>query len=120
MDAAPPKMHPTTWSVLRALRAGARLSRNRHFYLFEDPRARRAIKLHRFLASVERDVRARAGELSVSIVDDAGHAGQYALRLDFPTLHGRRTVFLTQAELKLLGEQAPEIGALLSARLDDG
>lgn len=111
-------MHPTTWAVLRALRSGARLSRNRNFYLFEDPRARRAIKLHRYLDSVVRDVRAQQGQVSVEIVEHTEHAGQIALRVEFPVINGRRTAYLSSTELALIAERAPEVAALLSAQVD--
>lgn len=113
-------IHPTTWTVLRALRSGARLSRNRNFYLFEDPRARRAIKLHRYLESLIADVRAAGNDLSVRIVDGCETPRDVALRVDFPVLHGHRTAYLSRVELRLLAEQAPEVAHLLSAQLDAG
>ncbi len=119
--ACPPGLHPTTWTVLRALRSGARLSRNRNFYLFQDPRARRAIQLHRYLESVIRDVRACGEDVEVRRVvpEEAGAAGPFALRVDFPLLHGHRTCYLSRLELSLLAEQAPAVGRLLAARLDE-
>lgn len=119
--APPDALHPTTWRVLRALRSGARLSRNRNFYLFQDPRARRAIQLHRYLESIIRDVRAHGREVEVSRVPagEDGTAGEFALRVDFPVLHGHRTCYLSRLELELLAEQAPEVGRLLAERLDD-
>lgn len=114
----PDGLHPTTWAVLRALRSGARLSRNRNFYLFQDPRARRAIKLHRYLDSVVRDVRAQQGQVSVDLVESAEAAGQIALRVEFPVINGRRTAYLSAAELALIAERAPEVAELLSAQLD--
>lgn len=119
-DPPPLGIHPTTWMVLRALRSGARLSRNRNFYLFEDPRARRAIKLHRYLEGLIRDVRAAADQISVHIVDGGRTPRDVALRLDFPVLHGHRTAYLSRIELRLLAEVAPEVAHLISAALDAG
>lgn len=117
--AAPHGLHPTTWMVLRALRSGARLSRNRNFYLFQDPRARRAIELHRYLESIIRDVRAHGREVEVRrVAADEQGAGSFALRVDFPLLHGHRTCYLSRLELDLLAEQSPEVGRLLRTRLD--
>ncbi len=118
--APPDGLHPTTWMVLRALRSGARLSRNRNFYLFQDPRARRAIQLHRYLESIIRDVRAHGQQVAVRrVAGDDGAAGEFALRVDFPLLHGHRTCYLSRLELALLAEQAPEVGRLLETRLDE-
>ncbi|MEZ4432350.1 MAG: hypothetical protein R3F65_08045 [bacterium] len=113
-------IHPTTWMVLRALRSGARLSRNRNFYLFEDPRARHAIKLHRYLEGLIRDVKAAGDQISVHIVDGGTTPRDVALRLDFPVLHGTRTAYLSRIELRLLAEQAPEVAHAISAALDEG
>lgn len=115
-------LHPTTWMVLRALRSGARLSRNRNYDLFADPRARRAIKLHRYLESIIRDVRACEDRITVSAVgtDDGETAGEIALRLDFPLLHGHRTCYLTQVELELIAEVAPEVAERLATSLTEG
>ncbi len=109
MSRAPAPLHHTTWATLKALRAGARLSRNRHFYLFEDPRARRGIRIHRYLRSVVRDIEAHLDELTVERVDD----GRYALRVEFPMLHGHRVAYLSEVEMALLTEEAPALAALL-------
>lgn len=119
-DPPPLGIHPTTWMVLRALRSGARLSRNRNFYLFEDPRARRAIKLHRYLEGLIRDVKAAGDQISVHIVDGCETPRDVALRIDFPVLHGHRTAYLSRIELRLLAEQAPEVAHAISAALDEG
>ena len=78
-SARKPPLHPTTLRTLRMLRAGARLSRNRHFSFFEDPRARRGLRLHRYLSSIVKDVERYSDTMSVAYVD-----GRYALRIDFP------------------------------------
>lgn len=108
------RMHPTTWATLRALRGGAQLSRNRHFNLFEDPRARRALRMHRYLMSIVADLEANEGELTVTTVEDA--EGRYALRLEFPCLHGHRVAFLSELELELLAEDAPAIAELIARK----
>ena len=119
MDADTSGFHPMTWAVLRALRGGAKLSRNRHFSLFQDPRARKALRLHRYLQSVVRDVRAHQDELSVCRASQPGRTGEYALRIEFPMLNGHRTAYLQDQELRLLAEDAPEIATLLNRRLTD-
>ena len=111
--------HPMTLAVLRALRGGAKLSRNRHFSLFQDPRARKALRLHRYLESVVRDVRTYHQDLSVFRSIKPGHAGEYALRIEFPIINGHRTAYLRDAELRLLAEDAPEVAQLLNRRLVD-
>lgn len=113
-------IHPTTWTVLRALCSAAPPSRNRNFYLFEDPRARHALKLHRYLESIIRDVRAAGDDLSVRIVDGCRTPRDPALKVDMPVPHGHRTAYLSRIELRLLAEQAPEIAHRLSAQIDAG
>lgn len=116
MSEPPRDLHLVTWRTLRALRAGARLSRNRHFDLFNDPRARRAIRLHRYLIGLARDVRAHGHEMTVTVV--GGDEGNVALCIELPTLHGRRTAYLSRTELDLLAEEAPGVALLLGAHLD--
>ncbi len=111
------ELHPTTWRVLRALRAGARLSRNRHFALFQDRHTRRAITLHRFLQSVGRDVEAHGEGLEVSLVEAPTSGERFALKVHFPRLHGRRIAFLSAFELHLLVEDAPHVARALEAAL---
>jgi len=111
-------LHPTTWRVLRALRAGARLSRNRHFALFEDRHTRRAITLHRFLSSVAEDVLAHGEGLEVTLLEaPLRPADRFALEIRFPRLHGRRTAYLSAFELSLLAEDAPGVAPILEAAL---
>lgn len=118
-EGEPQSLHPTTWAVLRALRAGRPLSRNRHYELYRRPEVRRARDLHRFLTSVAADVQAYPDQLQVTPaqVDAVGEADRYALRIDFPRLNGRRTAYLSAFELELLAEQAPEVAELLAARV---
>lgn len=119
MSPAPPDIHPTTWKVFRALQGGAKLSRNKHFYLFKDPLARAALRLHRYLESVIADVRRCQQDLSVSVVHGPDSTtGQYALRIEFPLVNGHRTAYLRSVELKLLADRAPDLAHFLSAQLD--
>ena len=117
MSVRPTGMHPVTWRILRSLRSGARLSRNRHYALYQDPRARRAIRLHHYLESVEQAVREHHTEISVAQVERDDTVGPYELRIDFPVLRGTRTAYLREQELEFLAEEAPEIARLLTARL---
>ncbi len=105
-------LHPTAVAVLRALRAGAPLSRNKHFALFQDPRIHRALKLHRYLTSVARDVTNHPDQLQVERFDD----GQWRLRIEVTMLHGRRIAHLTDWELSRLAEISPKVAALLRER----
>ena len=117
MSHRPDGIHPATWKVLRALRAGARLSRNRHFNLFTNPRARRALSVHRYLTSIARDVAQNPDDICVERIP-GDHAG-YALRIEIPLVRGRRTAYVSAYELALLAEDAPEVAALLHARTID-
>jgi hypothetical protein len=110
----PSDMHPVTWRVLQALRSGAPLSRNRNFSLFRDPNARRGLRIYRYLQSVIADVRAHADSLSVQEIDVDNATGEFALRLDFPVVHGHRTAYLRASELLLIAQAAPEVAALIS------
>lgn len=111
---------PTTWAVLRALRDGARLSRNKHYALFEDPQVRRALKVHRYLRSVVRDIERHPEGVRVEATGRPGGA-DFSLRIDIPSLRGRRTAYLSGAELALLAQDAPQVAALLERLLtDDG
>lgn len=112
MTADASELHPTTWRMLRALRAGVRISRNRHYALFEDENVRRAVQLHRYLRSIVADVRRHADQLSVEPVDDQTR-GAHALRLNFGHLDGSRVAYLTDLELRLIAEEAPEVARLL-------
>ena len=117
MAVRPNEIHPTTLRILRAMRAGVRLSRNRHFSLFQDPKARQGLRLFHYLRSVAADVRAYREQLSVDVVEADGTLGDVALRIDFPLLNGHRTAYLRRVELELLAEDAPEVAALLVEHL---
>ncbi len=110
----PADFHPLTWHWYRALRGGARLSRNRHFELYKNPRVLEALRLHRYLKGVARDVSENADSVTVTVCDD----GVSALRVEFPQVHGRRVAYLKPRELRLLAEMAPLVAHLLSQALD--
>ena len=114
------QIHPTTLRILRAMRAGVRLSRNRHFALFQDPKARQGLRLFHYLRSVATDVRAYREKLTVALVDEDTTVGDIALRIDIPLLNGCRTAYLRRVELELLAEDAPEVAALLVQHLPAG
>jgi hypothetical protein len=112
----PSELHPTTWRMLRALRAGVRISRNRHYALFEDQHVRRAVELHRYLRSIVADVRRHADALTVEPVTSQ-ERGAHALRLNFEHMNGSRVAYLTDLELELLAEEAPEVARLLAGAI---
>lgn len=138
-DEAPDALHPSTWAMLRALRAGRGLSRNRHFALFARPEIKKALQIHRFLNSVVTDLERADGEVRVARLPrppeaqaTAGlgsehdataqpgasrAAGTCGLRIELAHLHGRRTVYLSGWELALLAEQAPEVALRLDRLL---
>jgi len=109
----PSDMHPITWRVLQALRSGAQLSRNRNFNLFRDPNARRGLRIHRYLQSVISDIQTHADALSVAKIEVEDTTGEFALKLDFPVVHGHRTAYLRTSELILIAQTAPEVAALI-------
>ena len=112
------QIHPTTLRILKALRGGAKLSRNRHFSLFRDPKARQGLRLFHYLKSVADDVREHRRELNVALVeDDDTSVGEIALRIDIPLLNGHRTAYLRRIEFELLAEDAPEVAALIVQHL---
>ena len=108
--------HPKTWRILSALRAGEKLSRNRNFFLFKDPRARRALDLHRLLDSVARDLRRNPETVVVERVNRSTSDGRFSVRIEMPVLHGRRTVYLSPIEFELLSQASPEIVDVLMHR----
>lgn len=74
------------------------LSRNRHFALLASPAGQRALKLHRHLASLEKDLARHPGaRLAV-----APHAGGVELRLELPALKATRTARLTAEDVRLV------------------
>lgn len=114
------ELNPTTRRIFRLLDSGVRLSRNRHFDLFRDPRARHARRLHRLFKSLCADLSQNAsGATLYSTLKNAPTERPYGIHIDIPFVGGKRTVFLTQGELGLLAEysshEATEtVAALLS------
>lgn len=80
--------------VVQRLREDPGFSRNRHFLALSSPEGRRALRIHRHLRSLERDLRAG------SAATVAREADRFRL-----TLRGRlgaRIAYLTRAEFRLL------------------
>lgn len=107
---------PTTWAVLQALRDGARISRNKHFGLFEDARVRRAFKVHRYLQSVVKDIRRHPEAIEVCPLSAPGGTS-FNLKIEISSIRGRRTAYLSGAELHLLAQDAPEIAEIIELQL---
>jgi hypothetical protein len=83
--------------VLRAverLREDPRFSRNRHFLALSSPEGRRALRIHRHLRSLERDLAAGA-HASVAREHDR-------VRLTLRGARGLRVAWLTRSEFRLL------------------
>lgn len=83
--------------VLRAverLREDPRFSRNRHYLALSSPEGRRALRIHRHLRSLERDLAAGAAA-SVAWEKDR-------VRLTLRAARASRTAWLTRAEFRLL------------------
>jgi hypothetical protein len=90
-------------AVLR-LREEPGFSRNRHFHALSSPEGRRALRIHRHLRSLERDLSAGA---DASITRDAER-----YRITLRGARGSRTAWLTRAELRLLLGSAAARAAL--------
>ena len=117
MNERPDDIHPVTWRVLCALRAGTKLSRNKNFTLFKDPMARRGLRLFRYLRSVAEDIKHFGEELSVESVGSEDEPADFALRIEFPLIHGKRTAYLRAGELELLAQDEPEVARLIVSQL---
>lgn len=108
-------MRPVTAVIVKRLRQGL-MSRNRHYRFFLRPEAREALRIHRFLRSVERDLlrlrRVEDGRVRVRQQD-----GQPAvvLTLEIPRLRALRTCALSRTEYGLLLEN-PDVRAILADR----
>ena len=117
MNDRPTDIHPVTWRVLCSLRAGTKLSRNKNFTLFKDPKARRGLRLYRYLRSVAHDIRHHGDQLSVESMAADDTSGDFALKIDFPLIHGKRTTYLRAGELELLAQDEPEVARLIVSHL---
>jgi len=80
--------------VVRRLREEPGFSRNRHFLAFSSPEGRRALRIHRHLRSIERDL-SRGSQATVE-----RQAARVRLTLRSP--RGLRTSWLTEAEFLIL------------------
>jgi hypothetical protein len=92
--------------AVRRLREDPGFSRNRFYVALSSPEGRRAVRIHRHLRSLERDLA-------------AGHAATVAheperVRLTLRGRLGERTAFLTRAEFRLLCD-TPTVRAALGA-----
>jgi hypothetical protein len=80
--------------VVRRLRQEPGFSRNRHFLTLSSPEGRRALKIHRQLRSIERDL-SRASSATIDRAADR-------VRLTLRSKSGLRTSWLTHAEFRIL------------------
>jgi hypothetical protein len=97
--------------VMRAverMRQDPGFSRNRHFVALSSPEGRRALRIHRHLRSLERDLSAGA---AASVARDAER-----IRLTLRGKRGSRTAWLTRAEFRLL-LGSPAVRAALGEEL---
>jgi len=89
------------------LRADPAFSRNRHHAALSSPEGRRAMRIHRHLRSLERDI-------SAAHVATAVEHGADRVRLELRGRRAVRTAFLTRAEFRLLCA-SPGVRAVLGA-----
>jgi hypothetical protein len=80
--------------AVRRLRADPGFSRNRYYLALSSPEGRRALRIHRHLRSLERDL---ARGASATLTADGGR-----FRLSLRGRLGRREAWLTRTELRLL------------------
>lgn len=93
--------------VVLRLRAEPGFSRNRHFAALSSPEGRRALRLHRHLRSIERDLASGAAA-------SAGRDGE-RVRITLAGKRSRRTAWLSAAEFRLLCAASPAARAALGA-----
>jgi hypothetical protein len=93
--------------VVRRLRAEPGFSRNRHFATFSSPEGRRALRIHRHLRSIERDL-SRGSTATVERAADR-------VRLTLRSKSGLRMAWLTDAEFRILCT-SPLVRAALGPR----
>jgi hypothetical protein len=80
-----------------------RLSRNKHFYAFLDPKVRRAARVGRHLRSIKADLLRRDFD-DLSIGHEPGVNGDGRVIIELTWHDSRRTSYLSEAELELLRE----------------
>lgn len=90
--------------VVLRLREGPGFSRNRHYLALSSPEGRRALRIHRHLRSLERDLAAGA---AATVAREAGR-----VRLTLRGRRGSRTAWLSRAEFRLLCGSAAVRAAL--------
>src|SRR5512138_2519759 len=90
--------------VVLRLRAEPGFSRNRHYLALSSPEGRRALRIHRHLRSLERDLAAGA---AATVTREAER-----VRLTLRGRRGSRTAWLTRAEFRLLCG-SPQVRAAL-------
>jgi hypothetical protein len=103
-------MSSSTYELLARLRENG-VSRNRNFELFHSPAARRALRIHRMLRQLEKDLLRHATRGTLRVIRLPGD--RVMLELEVPHLKLRRRVFLEEAELALIA-QVPEVARLLA------
>ncbi|MGC3996370.1 MAG: hypothetical protein QM767_02070 [Anaeromyxobacter sp.] len=91
--------------ALERLREDRSFSRNRYFVALSSPEGRRALRIHRHLRSLERDLGAAGAAGSV-----AHEAERVRLAIRGP--RGSRTAWLTRAEFRILCT-SPEVRTAL-------
>jgi hypothetical protein len=92
-------VHKGVYTLLDGMRRGA-LSRNKQFFAFETPEARRAQRIQRRLLGLSREVLAPGVELSLAPPSAAG--APFALTLERAEVRLRRVAYLCREELALL------------------
>ena len=109
-------LNSTTLKIFRLLRSGVRLSRNKHYDLFRDPKALYARRLHRLFLSLADDLEAHGSKATVyTALEPDALGGPIGVQIEIPLLRGRRTVFLTEEELSLFSDTAPnDVSELLA------
>jgi hypothetical protein len=80
--------------AVQRLREDPGFSRNRHYVALSSPEGRRALRIHRHLRSLERDLAAGS---AATVARDAER-----IRLTLRGKRGSRTAWLTRAEFRLL------------------
>jgi hypothetical protein len=92
--------------AVQRLREDPGFSRNRYYLALSSPEGRRALRIHRHLRSLERELAAGS---AATVTRDAGR-----VRLTLRGQRGSRTAWLTRAEWKLLCGN-PDVRAALGA-----
>jgi hypothetical protein len=87
-------MGPFVMRAVRRLRQDPGFSRNRFYLALSSPEGRRALRIHRHLRSLERDLRAG---MAATVAHEA-----HRVRLVLLGRQGRREAWLTHAEFGLL------------------